>query len=737
VTEQLPLQRREPVEIRELEGTVERIVFANPENGWAVIRLTPAAGGSRVTAVGSLLQVREGERLRLSGEWVEDRKYGRQFSASSYLTLMPETVVGLRKYLGSGLIPGVGRVTAERLVDAFGLETLDVIERHPERLARVEGIGPKRREQIRRAWLEQRAVRDVMIFLQAHRISSAYAARIHKRYGAEATEVVRRNPYRLAEEIHGIGFRTADRVAASLGIEKDDPARIVAGLLFVLQRASDQGHVYLPVARTIEAAAELLDLAPAKVEEGLEVALVADKIVREERGGVEAAFLPVLRDAERRLAERLALLLTADGGLSADERRTALGLLANRPEARLSEEQWAAVEQAVTSKVLIITGGPGTGKTTLVQGIVGAFARIGRRIELAAPTGRAAKRLSAATSRDARTLHRLLEFDPRAMRFQRHRERPIDAHVVIVDEASMLDCLLAGALADAVPERAQLILVGDVDQLPSVGPGRVLDDLIRSGCVPVARLSEVFRQAAASRIVRNAHRVRNGRMPRFERGRRDDDFFFIPRDDPADLLDTLRHLVTERIPAGFGLDPYRDIQLLTPMRRGLLGVESLNREFQELLNPHGEAIPLGTGSFRLGDRVMQVRNDYDLDVFNGDVGRIVGFDDSAELARVDLEGRLVEYDSRALEDLHLAYACSIHKSQGSEYPCVVMALHTQHRMLLQRNLLYTGITRGRRLVVLVGSRAAVAMAVRNHDREERFTALAERLRRAVAAAAAG
>ncbi len=723
---------------KSIEGAVERIVYHNEDNGWTVARLV-VRGKGEVTAVGHLPGIQAGENLRLSGRWVNDRKFGKQYRADSFLTIQPNTFIGIEKYLGSGLIRGIGPEIARRLVQRFGLDTLDIIDRQPHRLAEVEGIGQVRSTRIRDAWREQREIKDVMVFLQSYGISTSFALRIYKRFGQEAVQTVRNDPYRLAREIYGVGFRTADKIAHSLGIPHDSPRRAAAGLMHTLRQATESGHTYSPRSLLIRETSDLLaageSLVPQEIlEQALDELLREGALIAESLGAAlplgadQAPIFPVpLAVAERGLAERLRQLSGQHLlPLRIDVAR-ALEWYESREDIQLAQQQRRALERALTEKVLVITGGPGTGKTTLVRGIVEILTRKGLRVQLGAPTGRAAKRLGEATGVEAKTLHRLLEYSPQERTFARGPDHPLTADLLVVDEASMLDTTLAYHVTKALPPEARLLLVGDVDQLPSIGPGRVLGDLIESQTLEVVRLEEIFRQARESLIVVNAHRVRGARLP-VSSPQPDGDFFLIEREDPNALLGTLKRLVAERIPKTFGFDPLRDIQILTPMRRGLLGANQLNAELQALLNPEGEAIAQAGQLLRVGDRVMQRRNNYDLEVWNGDTGRVAGQDPEAERVRIDFEGREVAYERQDLDELVLAYACSIHKSQGSEYPCVVIPLHTQHFTLLQRNLLYTAMTRGRKLVILVASRRALQLAVETETSHRRRTLLVERLR---------
>ncbi len=735
-----------------LEGTLDKVVFANEENAWSVVRIVAAGSREPVTAVGNLLGVQPGENLHLEGEWIDDPRWGRQFKVAAYRTVPPATRAGIERYLGSGLVPGIRKRLAKRLVACFGLETLDVIENQPERLAEVPGIGPKRRAEIRKTLLERREAQEVMVFLQSHGVSTAYAVRIVKRYGSDALQTVRDNPFRLAADVHGIGFRSADRIAASLGIARAAPQRVEAGVLHLLGEGADRGHLFLPRGRLLAQGAELLGVDDEPVGQAIDMLagsgeVVLDEIVpshSDEAGSRPdegpAVYLAALHAAEAGLATRLRSLLAQPGLPFAIDVERALLWFAARERIALAPGQREAIARGLTSKLLVITGGPGTGKTTLVRGIVEILRKKGRTVLLAAPTGRAAKRLSEATGGEATTLHRLLEFNPRTRSFERNRDRPLACDLLIVDEVSMLDSVLAYHLFKAVPNGGRVVLVGDVDQLPSVGPGRVLGDLIRSGQVDVVRLTEIFRQAERSLIVVNAHRVQRGEMPLAggksgkEGGREGEaDFFFIERRRPEEVLETIVQLVARRIPDGFGFDPVEQVQVLTPMNRGLLGTESLNAALREQLNPGGE--PVGRGVLRVGDKVMQVRNDYDLEVWNGDLGRVEGVQetDDVEQVRVAIDGRPVLYEAAVLDELVLAYACTIHKSQGSEYPCVVIPLHSQHHILLQRNLLYTALTRARKLAVVVGERRALETAIGNHRTAARYTLLAERLAKGVQA----
>ncbi len=724
-----------------LTGVLERVVFANEENAWSVVRLTVAGEREPVTAVGNLLGVQPGESLRLAGQWVVDPKFGRQFKVASYATVAPSTVEGIERYLGSGMVPGIGKEMAKRLVAAFGLQTLDVIEREPERLKEVRGLGPKRRAEIGRAFAEQREAREVMVFLQSHGVATGHAIKICKRYGQDALRQVREDPYRLAIDIHGIGFLSADRIATALGFAKTARERVEAGVLHLLSEAADRGHLFLPAARLAEEAGRLLEIPAAPVEAAVATLAAAEQVVVEPipagplsadpaaPGAGSAVYLKPLHAAEAGLAARLRALLAQPAlPLQIDAER-AVAWFEKKESVTLAPAQREAVRRGLQSKILVVTGGPGTGKTTLVRGIVEILARKERTVALAAPTGRAAKRLAEATGSPAATIHRLLEFDPRARRFLRDRDRPLACDLLIVDEASMLDTVLAYHLLKAIPNGGRLILVGDVDQLPSVGPGRVLGDLIRSRQVDVVALDFIFRQGETSQIVANAHRIQRGEPPLASRDLAGD-FFLAERGRPEEVLETLVDLVARRIPARFGLDPVEEIQVLSPMNRGLLGTDNLNQVLREVLNPHGKALgALGHGphNLRVGDKVMQVRNDYELEVWNGDLGRVKGIDEEGEQLTVEIDGRRVLYDFPQLDELALAYACTIHKSQGSEYPCVVVPVHTQHHVMLQRNLLYTAVTRARRLAVLVGERRAIAVAVGNGRTGARFTLLAERL----------
>src|ERR1700688_3932039 len=709
-----------------LEGTLERVVYANEENAWSVVRL--AVGGARepVTAVGNLLGVQLGESLRLTGSWIEDPRHGRQFRVVSYATVVPATAKGIERYLGSGMIRGIGRGMARRLVAAFGVETLEGIENQPQRLRDVEGIGPKRSADIKRAWDEQRDIKEVMIFLQSHGVSTTYAIKIYKIYGGAAVRWVRDTPSRRAVEVHGIGFATADRIAASLGISKLAPQRLEAGALHVLGEAADRGHLFLPRARLVEEADRLLAAGPTLVDQAV-TALAGAGLVEIEEGEDVPVYLKPLHAAETGVAARVRSLLAQAPLRRETALERALAWFEKGERLVLAREQREAIRAGLTRKLLVITGGGGTGKTTLVRGLVEILTRKGQRVLLAAPAGRAAKRLAEATGAGASTIHRLLEFNPKSRAFDRNQERPLPCDLLIVDEASMIDTVLAHRLLRAVPDDGRLVLVGYVDQLPSVGPGQVLADLIRSAAVEGVRLQKILPQGERRLVVVNAHRVQSGQMPVLESLDKEGDFFFVERRDPEEALRTLVQLGTRRIPARFGLDPLEQIQVLTPMKRGLLGSANLNAVLRETLNPHGQSLTRGGHTLRAGDKVMQVRNNYDLEVWNGDIGRITHIDEEEQRLHVAFDGREVAYELAAIDELALAYACSIHKAQGSEYPCVVIPLHTQHYVMLQRNLLYTGITRAKRLAVLVGETRALATAVANRRVLKRFSRLAERL----------
>jgi exodeoxyribonuclease V alpha subunit len=713
--------------LESISGSVERITFANPDTGWTVARLRRPGRRDLVTIVGNMIALTPGESLQLRGEWEEDPRYGTQFRVASYQTESPSTVDGIRRYLGSGLIKGIGPKMAERLVEAFGDETLQVIEENPNRLYNLPGFGRGRVESIKAAWVEQREIRNVMVFLQSHGVGPAFATRIYRRYGDDAIEQVRSNPYRLAVDIDGIGFLTADRIAGRLGISETAPERIEAGVVHVLQEASGEGHAFLPASRLTESAAALLSVDAAPVERAIDELAAEGRVVLEPlRDEEQAVYLKPLHLAESQTAEGLLGLLAAPTALRDFDADKALAWAQEQLDLELTGRQAEAVRAAVTSKLVVVTGGPGTGKSTIVRSVLAILGVLRARVALAAPTGRAAKRLAELTGHEAKTIHRLLEFSPREGGFQRDEERPLKADVVIVDEASMVDVVLMRHLVRAIPSSASLVLVGDVDQLPSVGPGAVLRDLIASRAPHVVRLDRIFRQAEDSWIVTNAHRINQGEMPEFPEAGRAGDFFFVRRDDAEEVRETLLDLCRRRLPHRYGLDPIDDIQVLAPMHRGPVGTQRLNSDLQELLNPHPILLTRGSQTFRLRDKVIQTVNDYDKDVYNGDIGRVERLDAEAGRLAVEFEGRRVWYEGVELDELMPAYAISIHKSQGSEYPAVVIPITTSHYVMLQRNLLYTAVTRGKRLVVLVGSAKALAIAIRNARPIDRWTGLAAR-----------
>ena len=711
-----------------LEGVLERIVFFNEENSFTVARLQVPGRHDLVTIVGALSLPTLGETLRLRGQWVVDTKFGEQFRVESCLSVLPATIVGIKKYLGSGLVKGIGPIMARRIVDRFGLETFDIIEDSPERLQEADGIGPIRTGRITRAWQEQKEIREVMVFLQGHEVSPAYAVKIFKVYGDKAISVVKESPYRLALDISGIGFKTADKIARSMGIDPNSQIRAEAGIIHVLSELVDEGHVYSPYEELKKKASVLLEVDKAILDTSLVTLTEQGRVLIEEWPEVRAVYLTPLHVAEANVARRLKTLIESPKQLLQIDAEKAIEWVQGANHIELAETQKQALRKAIGGKVLVLTGGPGTGKTTLVNSLVRILERKGQRIVLASPTGRAAKRLSEVTGREAKTIHRLLEYSPTEGGFKRNEDKPLDVDLVVIDEASMVDILLMNHLLKAIPSTATLLLVGDVNQLPSVGPGNVLKDIIASGCVETVILTEIFRQAQESLIIVNAHRINRGEFPELkpQQGRRPD-FYYVERNTPEEVLSVIKELCVKRLPRAFHLSPLDDIQVMTPMHRGTVGVANLNAELQALLNPEGKVITRGGRLFRTNDKVMQIRNNYEKEVFNGDIGRIVGIDLEEQKVLVKFEDRVVGYEWSDLDELVLAYAISIHKSQGSEYPAVIVPLLSQHYIMLQRNLLYTAITRAKRLVVLVGSKRAVAIAVRNNKVQHRYTNLASRL----------
>ncbi len=715
-----------------LSGQIERITYTNPENGYTVARLNVHGSRKVVTVVGTLVDPVPGEVVELSGRWRAHPRFGDQFEIHSYRTTAPSTVAGIQKYLGSGLIKGIGPGMAERIVKKFGKNTLDIIENKAERLAEIDGIGKKRVAMIKAAWEEQKEIRDVMVFLQSHNVSSGYASKIFKQYGSRSIEVVTRNPYQLATDIYGIGFLTADRIAAEIGFAKDSAVRIEAGLLYVLNQMAEEGHVCYPYDALLKKAGEILEVEPYLAADAVRRSASAKRVVVESVAPEytdTAVYLARYYTCETGIASMIKRLSAAPKAIRSIDTDRALEWVQKELSFTLAEKQAAAVTAALQNKLLVITGGPGTGKTTIVRAVLQIFARIRVNIRLAAPTGRAAKQMSETTGFPASTIHRMLSFNAKSGGFQKNEHNPLACDLLVVDEASMIDTVLMYHLLKAVPKEATLVLVGDCNQLPSVGAGNVLEDMIASRKVPVVRLNEIFRQARQSRIIVNAHRINSGYMPQLDSKQKDADFFFIEQQEPEDAASLILSLAASRIPDSFGLDPVEEIQVLSPMHKGVVGTANLNRELQKRLNPGKEGVAAGSAMFCPGDKVMQIRNNYDKSVFNGDIGRICRLNREEQELCIDFEGRQLSYDFTELDELVLAYAVSVHKSQGSEYPAVILPVLTQHYIMLQRNLLYTAVTRGRKLVVVVGTKKALAIAVKNDRTQHRHTRLDLRLTR--------
>ncbi len=727
-------------ETKELTGQIERVTYNDAESGYAVLRIAVKGYPDLVTAVGTIASPAVGEVLNMRGVWIEHPKFGSQFKIMEYKSFAPSSVKGMEKYLGSGLIKGIGPSIAEKIVSLFGADAFEILDSHPERLIEIEGVGEKKAAAIHEAWLEQREVRGVMLFLQSHGIGTGYALRVFRHYGSASVRVLEENPYRLAIDIFGIGFMTADKIASGMGFSRESPLRIRAGVLHVMNELTREGHVFVPVEELTASAAEILSVSSEVVEKGIEDARLNQELIIEWYTDADkkddcAVYLPAFHYAEVHSAKNLCSILSSPFNGQYADPEVVIPWVQRELGISFAGRQTEALKTALSSQVMVITGGPGTGKTTLIKAIMKIRSARGFKIMLAAPTGRAAKRMTEATGHEAKTIHRMLEYTGSTMSggdFMRNETNPLDCDLLVVDEASMIDQVLFHHLLKAVPKGSSVIFVGDVDQLPSVGPGNVLKDIIDSGVCPVVHLNEIYRQSRESMIVVNAHRINSGEMPFLdERGEVSSlsDFYFIEESDPDKALEIIKRLVTLRMPQKFGLDPVRDIQVLTPMHRGSVGTARLNLELREALNTCQGSKVLRMGrTLQEGDKVMQIRNNYEKDVYNGDIGTVVRIDGEESRVIVEMDSGRVSYDFSELDELIHAYAVSIHKSQGSEYPAVVIPIMTQHYMMLQRNLLYTGITRGKKLVVVIGTRKAVAIAVKNDKTRKRYTRLAERLK---------
>ena len=721
--------------LTELSGQIERITFSNEDNGFTIARVRVHGRRDLVTIVGNLISPMPGEVLHMKGTWANHPKFGEQFKVDHYEITIPATVFGIKKYLGSGLIKGIGPVMADRIVKRFGKNALDIIENHIHRLAEIEGIGKKRINMIQIAWDEQRDVRDVMMFLQSHGVSTGYAAKIYKAYGKNAVAMVLNNPFQLAMDVRGIGFVTADKIAEQLGFEKTSEKRLEAGIIHVLEKMSEDGHVYYPQSLLYEKCSEILQVDSGLLEKPLTAIKETKKIVVEDFKTYDgkrerqsnSVFLSRYHVSETGIARFLLKLTFAKLPFSAVDAKKAIKWVEPQLGIFLAASQVDAILLALSSPVMVLTGGPGTGKTTIINAILKIYVRLKLKVMMAAPTGRAAKRITETTGAEAKTIHRMLEYSIQSGGFQKNEDNPLACDVLIVDEVSMIDTVLMYHLLKAVKPGTILIFVGDVNQLPSVGAGNVLNDIIQSKAAPVVVLNEIFRQAQTSKIIINAHRINSGHLPVYVETPSLTDFYFIEQEDPEKVLDIILEMIKMRIPKRFGFDATNDIQVLTPMHKGLVGTSNFNTKMQEALNPKSPGIMRGGMAYRVGDKVMQIKNNYDKDIFNGDIGRIFRIFPEEQEVIVDFEDRKIVYEFSELDELTLAYAVSIHKSQGSEYPAVVIPILTQHYILLQRNLLYTAVTRGKKLVVLVGTKKAMAIAVKNNTPQKRFTYLKERL----------
>jgi len=717
--------------IEKINGLIERVTFHSAETGFAVLRVKISGCRELITVVGTLASVTPGEWLEAEGRWAVDSQHGQQFKSESIKTTHPNTAEGIKKYLGSGLIKGIGPHFAERLVEKFGKDVLDVIERFPRKLMEIKGVGQKRYSRIKEAWEQQKSIREIMIFLHSQGVGTSRAFRIYKTYGDESITKITENPYCLSSDIWGIGFKTADELAMKIGIAKDSDIRARAGVAHILNELTEDGHCAFPREGLIERAVKILEIPAAIVESALGYELQEKRLVKREQGERELIYLASLDYSERFLARNIVELTTGKHPLPQIDASKAIEWVEKRLNFSLANGQREAVKQALEQKVIVITGGPGVGKTTLVNAILKIFIAKKLKVTLCAPTGRAAKRLFETTGLEAKTIHRLLEFDPAIGTFKRNSEKPLVGDVFIVDETSMIDLVLANQLVRAIPKSAALIVVGDVDQLPSVGPGSVLRDIIDSGVITVCFLTEVFRQAAQSSIITNAHRINSGMIPQWPVGKvespKDSDFYFIEAEEPEKGVNIIKRLFKEKIKEQFGFNPLEDIQVLTPMLRGELGSRNLNLVLRDTINPSGDSIQRYGWTFRTGDKVMQIVNNYNKDVFNGDIGRIISFNHEEKELSVRFEDREIVYDFEELDELVLSYAITIHKSQGSEYPCVIIPIHTQHYQLLQKNLLYTAVSRGRKLVIIVGTKKALYITVKRTESSNRITSLKERI----------
>ncbi len=718
-----------------LQGQIERITYVNEDNGYTVAKVQVQGQRELVTVIGNIVSPLPGQVLQMRGEWQNHPQYGPQFKINYCNCKTPANASGIQKYLASSLIKGVGPVMAKRIVKRFGEDTIQILDQSPDKLVEVEGIGYKRIEMIKQAWQEQKEIREVMLFLQAHGVSTTYAVKIFKTYGNDSIQVVQENPYRLATDIFGIGFVTADQIAEKLGFEKESELRARAGVLYVLNQTSEEGHVYYPYDLLVQKCMDMLDIREQIIVDAIDTVVTENRVVIEDIAPDDdksnthrAVFLTGFYYAEQSIANKLNRFINTFKSLRQVDTQKAIKWVQEKYSMQLAAKQVQAVTSALREKILVITGGPGTGKSFLLNAILRIVSVLGARVVLTAPTGRAAKRMNESTGYTAKTIHRLLEFDFQKGSFKKNEQNPLECDLLVVDEASMVDTVLMHHLLKAVPDEATLIIVGDVYQLPSVGAGNVLKDMIESGKIPVIQLNEIFRQARDSSIVLNAHRINAGEFPNLS-AREDklDDFYFVPQEDPELVLDKIKYLCRERIPKRFGLDPVKDVQILSPMNKGVVGVNYLNQEMQKYLNPQSKELSRGGRVFRVADKVMQIKNNYEKEIYNGDIGKIVDIEEQDREVLIEFDGKRIIYDYSELDELVHAYAVSIHKSQGSDFPAVIIPVLTQHYMMLQRNLIYTAITRGRKLVVLIGTKKALAMAIKNAQTQKRYTYLKERI----------